>query len=316
MYPFPTDEPLLLHNHTVVPQAFLARVADIASRVQGLEDLYDAGQPSLELCDKVLQIDQELRVLASMPPKAWWELDPNTLSAAHILQFFHQYFTARAHLQLALRKDGSNTYAYSYMVCTDACRNLASQYTILRRLMPAGFFPVRVIDIQALTAAIFLLHSGKSRASSADSEAARVPSTAALVNGILETMDSVSSSTGGHFAREAASAVRSLRTLLESDVPQTLSLKIPLLGQINVSRQAAKQHSTYQTAGHDARGPEALLGEGRAGALQNSQETRLPDAGVTDLTMWSMEISEVVPFLTDEAYGADHWLSIGDFNVY
>jgi hypothetical protein len=34
-----------------------------------------------------------------------------------------------------------------------------------------------------------------------------------------------------------------------------------------------------------------------------------------DPASWSMGISEVLPFLTDDAYATDQWLMLGDFDT-
>jgi hypothetical protein len=90
MYPFPTDRPVFVGTQ-LVPQAYFCRLADIAGKIPALDDLYAKGQPSLQVCEIVLNIDRELRELASLAPKSWWDVDPNQkrITPDSIFQYFH-----------------------------------------------------------------------------------------------------------------------------------------------------------------------------------------------------------------------------------
>lgn len=323
MYPLPTDRPVFV-GAQLVPQAYFCRLADIAGKIPVLDELYAKGQPSLQVCEMVSNIDRELRELANLAPNSWWDLDPNQKSVTpdRVFQYFHQYFTARVHLQLALKNDGSTTYAYSHRVCTEACRNMAVRYAILRPRVLGGFFPVRVFDLQALTAAIFLLHICYGPGSSQEIEATRTPPSHVLIQQIVDSMDSVSEGKQGHFAQEAAHTIRSLSALLSNNYTtdsRYVSLRVPLLGRIHVSRQDAKPKPAEQLAGSFAMQSQAY-GTYDANSLpllqSGSTANAMPlNAVANSPHRWSMEISEVVPFLTDDAHAPDQWLTLGGFNI-
>ncbi|KAK1059320.1 hypothetical protein LTR74_012718 [Friedmanniomyces endolithicus] len=323
MNPFPSERPVFVGTH-LVPQAYFCRLADIAGKIPALDDLYAKGRPSHQLCSMVLNIDSEFRDLASLAPRSWWDVHPNPerITVDLVFQFFHQYFTARAHLQLALSNDARNIYAYSHMVCTEACRNVAIRYPALRPLVLGGFFPVRLFDVQALTAAVFLLHTCYCPGSSQTTEAAQTPSSRVLIQQIVDSMDLASQGIAGHFAQEAARTIRSLAALLSNNSTTDssyISLRVPLLGRIHVRRQDTKPKSAESLAGSSAAPPPTrgtrdaastpLLRSGRTGKVAPR------DAVANDPNSWSMEISEVVPFLTDDAYTQDQWLMLGDFNT-
>ncbi|KAK3619046.1 hypothetical protein LTR22_026123 [Elasticomyces elasticus] len=229
--------------------------------------------------DRPVFVDQEFRELVSLAPSPWWNAPPHpeAITLDLVLQYFHQYFTARAHLLLALNTDGNNIDAYSYMICTEACRDLAVRYTILRPLVLGGFFPVKLFDVQALTAAIFLLHTCHRPGSSYRFAAAQSPSSQDSIQRILISMDSASQGFAGQFTQEAARTIRSLAALLSNSFvtdSRYVDLRVPLL----------EPHTQYQ------------------------QRRMTQTAG-------AMEISEVLPFLTNDAYDPDQWLMLGDFDT-
>jgi hypothetical protein len=323
MYPFPTDRPVFIGTQ-LVPQAYFCRLADIAGKIPVLDDLYAKGQPPFQVYEMVSNIDQELRELASLAPKSWWDIDPNETKVTPdcVFQYFHQYFTARVHLQLALKNDGSTTYAYSHRVCTEACRNMAARYSTLRPRVLGGFFPVRVFDLQALTAAIFLLHICYGPGGSPQIEATRTPPSHMLIQNIVDSMDSVSEGKPGQFAQDAAHTIRSLSALLSNNYStdsQYISLRVPLLGRIHVSRQDTKPKPTEQLARSFAVEPQTYgtYDANSLPLLQSSSTANImpPNRGANNPHSWSMEISEVVPFLTDEAYAPDQWLTLGEFDM-
>ncbi|KAK0366020.1 hypothetical protein LTR02_006461 [Friedmanniomyces endolithicus] len=323
MNPFPTERPVFVGTH-LVPQAYFCRLADIAGKIPALDDLYAKGRPSHQLCSMVLNIDSEFRDLASLAPRSWWDVHPNPerITVDLVFQYFHQYFTARAHLQLALNNDATNIYAYSHIVCTEACRNLAVRYAALRPLVLGGFFPVRLFDVQALTAAIFLLHTCYCPGSSQTIEAAQSPTSRVLIQQIVESMDLASHGITGHFAQEAARTIRSLAALLSNnsttDSPY-ISLRVPLLGRIHVRRQDAKPKSAESLAGSSAAPPPTSGTRDAASMLLlrsgRSANVAPLEAVANDPNSWSIEISEVVPFLTDGAYAPDQWLMLGDLDT-
>ncbi|KAK0268999.1 hypothetical protein LTR35_015094 [Friedmanniomyces endolithicus] len=324
MDPFPTERPVFVGTH-LVPQAYFCRLADIAGKIPALDDLYAKGRPSHRLCGTVLNIDSEFRDLASLAPRFWWDghANPEKITVDLVFQYFHQYFTARAHLQLALNNDARNIYAYSHMVCTEACRNVAVRYTALRPLALGGFFPVRLFDVQALTAAVFLLHTCYCPGSSQAIEAAQTPPSRVLIQQIVDSMDLASQGIAGHFAQEAARTIRSLSALLSNNSTTGspyISLRVPLLGRIHVRRQDAEPHLVEPLAGRSSAVPPPTQGSRDAAPMPLPQSHRVMDAMpldavANDLTGWSMAISEVVPFLTDDAHAPDQWLTLGDFST-
>jgi hypothetical protein len=323
IYSLPTDRPVFVGTQ-LVPQAYFCRLADIAGRIPALDDLYAKGRPPLEICDKVLDIDREFQELASLAPRSWWEVQPHQerITLDLVFQYFHQYFTARAHLQLALYNDGSNTFAYSHTICTEACRSVAERYTTLRPLVLGGFFPVRLFDLQAVTAAVFLLHSVYCPGGSRGIEAARTPPSGVLIQQIVRSMESASEGVAGQFAREAARTIRSLSAMLSSN-PTTnsryVSLRVPLLGRIHVKYQDAQPRPSEPRAGSSATLPRTYGSRDAASMphLQSDGAANLTPLSVmaNDPASWSMGISEVLPFLTDDAYAADQWLMLGDFDT-
>ncbi|TKA45344.1 hypothetical protein B0A54_04440 [Friedmanniomyces endolithicus] len=85
------QEPIV--NGQLDIQLYLSRLADVACGVQSVDNLHATGTLPSELCEKVLRLDQQLRALASLAPKGWWELSSEKVSAVHVLQYFHQYIT-------------------------------------------------------------------------------------------------------------------------------------------------------------------------------------------------------------------------------
>ncbi|KAK4554975.1 hypothetical protein LTR86_008123 [Recurvomyces mirabilis] len=320
----PADRPVFVGTH-LAPQAYFCRLADIAGKIPALDNLSAKGRPSRQVCDMVLNIDQEFRELASLAPISWWDVRPNQekITLDLVLQYFQQYFTARAHLQLALNNDGSNIYAYSHMVCTEACRDVAVRYATLRPLVLGGFFPVRLFDVQALTAAVFLLHTCYCPESSQRMETTRTPSSLVLIQQIVDSMDLASEGIGsGQFAQEAARTIRSLSALLSNSRvtdSRYVSLRVPLLGRIHVRRQDANTKLADPSAGSSAVPPQVhgtqsvasvpiLPGDGSTFAMPM-------DSVTDDIDSWSMEISGAMPFLTHDVYSPDQWQMLGDFNT-
>ena len=123
---------------------------------------------------------------------------------------------------------------------------LYQQWNILTenrsRILPTGIFLSPIMDLQAFTATVVLLltsHSGPaSERLDFHTNKARVHGIAAQV---LKVMDEKSSDTGGaNFARHGALTIRSLSGLLQQTDDgansDQLSLKVPLLGNVNIRR--------------------------------------------------------------------------------
>ncbi|KAK0278171.1 hypothetical protein LTR35_009494 [Friedmanniomyces endolithicus] len=296
-------------------QLYLTRLADVACGVQNVDYLHATGTPSSELCENVLRLDQQLRALACLAPEGWWELSSEKVSAVHILQYFHQYITIRTHVQLALKNQGNDLYAYSDLVCTETCRDLARRYHVLRGLLPNGFFACRLLDLQALTAAIFLLIKQHGSAQqiivSTSTHVHADATTRLLLERLLEAMEIGAGKPGGHFARQAAKAIRSVSDLLRNQEPsgnQSLTLSVPLLGRIDVRRKVP-QHAQRQAQQAQ---PDRLCAE--HSRLHNGEPFESLQQGVDrqNAAPWSVEISSVPAFLAgDEGLSLDQWLSPG-----
>ncbi|KAK3615997.1 hypothetical protein LTR56_026256 [Elasticomyces elasticus] len=290
--PIPIDRPVFVGTH-LVAQAYFCRLADIARKIPALDDLYTKGRPSLQVYNMVSNIDQEFRELVSLAPSPWWNAPPHpeAITLDLVLQYFHQYFTARAHLLLALNTDGNNIDAYSYMICTEACRDLAVRYTILRPLVLGGFFPVKLFDVQALTAAIFLLHTCHRPGSSYRFAAAQSPSSQDSIQRILISMDSASQGFAGQFTQEAARTIRSLAALLSNSFvtdSRYVDLRVPLLGKIHVRRQGSGSN------------PAQLLADGSAVPPQTCTDS---NAAVSTALLHSNRTAYAIPAAANDTNG-------------
>ncbi|KAK5727860.1 hypothetical protein LTR17_012403 [Elasticomyces elasticus] len=299
-------------NGRVNHQAYLSRLSDIASGIQEVDNQHARGLPPPELCEKVLRIDGQLRTLAGSLPTGWWQLDTGTLSPDQVIGFFHQYITIRSHVHLALKNQDSNQFMYSDLVCTEACRDLARRYAVLRGLLPKGFFACRIIDLQALTAAIFLLikqhNPGNDVANT--SLNGRSESTTSLIEEVVKTMDAGSKAAAGRFARESAQAIRAVAALLNSrdaSGQHSLSLQVPLLGRIDVRRKARGLAAPILPQQHEPAGSWKQAKNG----LHAQAEAAEPLLYNNEDQSWLMEISSMPAFLSGDGEGgmvAESWL--------
>ncbi|KAF2768662.1 hypothetical protein EJ03DRAFT_116331 [Teratosphaeria nubilosa] len=247
-------ENLVLPNGRIAFQSYLCQLAEVAARVNEIDSLQEPALLSANTVEKVLRIDNDLRQLESLTPKAWWNNRSPETAADQILQYLHKYFTARAHLRLASSKDSRSIYAYSYMVCKEACREVASRYVHLRTALPSGFFACRVLDLEALTAAVFLLNA--SAEETATGQTASASDSAQLLKLVVQdmtsVMDSVSVQPNGDFAKKAAAAIRSLETFhMHPSSKQSLTVRIPLLGKVQITKKiptSAQQMDVPQQA--------------------------------------------------------------------
>lgn len=166
---------------------------------------------------------------------------------------------------------------FSFISCLEACRHLARRYVALRPTLPVGFFLNRVVDVQAFSAAVFLLLAScrTTRGYSAGTQTINYGLAKILIDQAVKTLQCAAEWTGGDFARQAAGAIHSLRSLLQqpqASASQSLTLSLPLIGTLHVSRreQAAKGHinppdlfpsqsalGNWQTAASEASHPSA-----------------------------------------------------------
>ncbi|EMC96144.1 hypothetical protein BAUCODRAFT_464900 [Baudoinia panamericana UAMH 10762] len=325
-YPLITDEPVI-QDGELVPRLYMAQLADISIGVQDIDHLYASGISSAELCDKVLKVDQQLRHLASLAPPAFWAQDADVLTPSSILHQFHRYLTARTHIQLALKNGAGSQYAYSYVVCSEACTTYARRYTTVRRLLPRGFFASRVLDLQALTAAVFLVHKRHlPQVTMGMPSIQNSAEDAELIEQVIQTMEDAAPHAGGDYARQAAQTLRSMNALLDDtnsmnsgDEPHTLTMRVPLLGRVHVSRRPLPRSSDGVLVDQQA-GPSQIQLDGMPSAQHNTLGYSLPQQpqpvsnvyNGSESMPWSMEISDVLPFLADSNLGADQWLPLGD----
>ncbi|KAI9728850.1 MAG: hypothetical protein M1834_007237 [Cirrosporium novae-zelandiae] len=317
-YPLP-KRPIVDSQGQVNPQSYLYNLADIASRILELDNIYSSGRPLMELFNAVIGTDQELRSLASLTPKSWWKIHSPELSIDALLQYWHQYLTVRTHLQLALKYDEGQEFAFNFITCLDACQELARRYVSMRPILPAGFFANQVIDLQAFTAIVFLLLASfrTTRSSGTFLQAVDVNVTTGLVDQVVRMMGFAADWAGGDFAHQAVDAIRSLSSLLQQ--PQTLesqeiTLNLALVGRIHVSRKiyAAKAapKQPYPTSSQQPQGlwQTTTSSDGSASATQ-AMPFRSSDLDLMDSLSYSMEIPENYPFLTDETFGTEQWLT-------
>lgn len=274
------ERPVVDYHGQVNAQSYLFHLTRIASRIPELDNLCSSGRPIMELFNAVIGTDQELRSLNTLPPKAWRNTHRESLTIDAILQYWHQYFTIRTHLQLALRYEEGQDFAFNFCACLEACQELARRYLAQRLLPPEGFFANRVIDLQVFTATVFLLLASyrTMRASSTFLQAIDIGVTTHLVDQVVNTMEIAAARAGGNFAGQAASACRSLRFLLQqpqTSSTQNITLNLALVGKIHVSRK-----------------PLPLTSQ-----VLNERPT---DLDFINSLSYSMEIPETCPLLADE----------------
>jgi hypothetical protein len=77
-------------NGNVRVQNYFCRAANIAARLQELDNMQYNSQSTSLFADKVLKIDSDLRHLADMVPSTWWNLGNDRITADHVLQYWHQ----------------------------------------------------------------------------------------------------------------------------------------------------------------------------------------------------------------------------------
>lgn len=314
-YPLP-KEPIVDSNGQFNTQSYLYALADIASRVLKLDNIYSSGRPLLELSNAVMSTDRELRSLASLMPQNWQKTHWPQLSIDALLQYWHQYLMVRTHLQLALKyKENLSNFS----TCFDACQELARRYVSIRPILPAGFFANRVIDLQAFTATVFILLASYRTASSSgiSPQAFDDNVTTGVVSQAVRMMGFAADQIGGDFAHKAADAIRSLSSLLQqpqSSKSQKIMLSLPLVGRIHVSR---KPHAaSFVSEQPDPTPSLQPQGSWQAAASSNASRSAalaIPfessDLCSIDSLTCSMEIPETYPFLTDEPFGSEEWVT-------
>lgn len=317
-YPLP-KRPIVNSQGQVNPQSYLYSLADIASRVLELDNIHFSGRPMMELFNAVIGTDQQLRSLASLTPKSWRESHWPEISIDALLQYWHQYLMVRTHLQLALKYDEGQEFAFNFFTCLDACQELARRYISIRPILPAGFFANRVIDLQAFTATVFLLLASYRtiRGSGTFPQAVDVNLTTGLVDQVVRMMEFAANRAGGDFAHQAADAVHSLSSLLQQ--PQTseshkITLNLAFVGRIHVSRKpyTAKTvpEQPYPSSNWQPQRPWQMSAPShRSSSGAHAMPPRSSKFDSMDSLSFSMEIPETYPFFLEETFETEPWLT-------
>lgn len=239
-YAFPLNKPLSDDSHTSA-QAYNYQLSAICAAVFEIDESYVHGVSEAERYEAVLSADRRLRVLAGQVPRAWWQTNDTDTLADRLVRFWHYYITARVHLRPALANgDVGNQYAYSWTVCQDACENAVRRFCQFRPSIPSGFFVCRIIDVQAFTAATFLLISNRSYGQDLRSGSG-LPSAVIdrhkidLVRELVECFKLVSDQAGSGFAREAITALTCLESIIQGKYTGQsgpVKLQVPMLGTV------------------------------------------------------------------------------------
>jgi hypothetical protein len=258
-YKFPSNTSIWRNGH-VSAQAYNYQLSAISELVFEIDESYMRDISEDESYQKVLIADRRLRALAALAPRDWWQTDERSLLADSMVKFWHSYITARAHLRPAMMNDSLGQYSYSHVTCLDACRDAVRRFPKFRLLTPSGFFVCRILDVQAFTAASFLLLtylSNKSNQISLTAPSTNIPIdpyVTELVHELVECLSQVSEQPGSDFAREAISAITTLESFIIGKFPSpsnSLTLKIPMLGSVSI-RVPEGYGGNQQAAGFSA----------------------------------------------------------------
>ena len=310
--------PIVDSNGQVNPQAYLYNMADIARSVLELDNIYSSGNPTMDLFNAAISTDQELRSLASSAPLGWLKIHWPELCIDALLQYWHQYLTVRTHLQLALKYDEGQQFAFNFIACLEACQQLARRYVSMRPTLPAGFFANQVLDLQVVTASAFLLLASyrNTHGSGTLPQSINGSVTTSLVDQVVQMMVLAANRAGGDFARQGAEAIRSLGILLQqpqTSKSQSAILSLPLIGRIHVSRKACatktKPGKTFPDPSQQQQGRWQDMSSG--GSVPSTQAMPFQSSGLDpmDSISYSMETPEMYPFLTDETFETEQWLT-------
>ncbi|KAM0716394.1 hypothetical protein Q7P37_007839 [Cladosporium fusiforme] len=295
---------LISADGKVSVQSYMSRLTDLVLLVQDLDNEAASDKPSSEQLSRVFAVDERFRELAEMTPAAWWHVSGDQMTAERLVQYWHHYFSVRAHIRLAMADDATGRFRLSYNTCVRASQNMALRYIDLRPLVPSGFFASRVLDLQILTAAVFLLLDSSKPVIPHAQVLQQANASGDLVNQLITSLETASHTPGGNFAEKAVVALRSLRTLmqapLDGDTRQEMTLKLPLIGKIAVTRklptsQPEQVHATQSITGWHQSAPEGLAYVPQAGPINDD----LP------VPFWSMDVLDDFPFLPDVLSDAD-----------
>ncbi|KAH0334605.1 hypothetical protein KCU74_g2866, partial [Aureobasidium melanogenum] len=301
----------------VILQAFIHRLANIASKVLELDGVYIQDKPVPDLLSAVMSTDQELQAVAKTPAKSWWLESPTVLSPAAVFQYWHSYLTIRTHLRLALAYDHDQRFLYNFISCLSACQAHTRRYISLRPLLPAGFFANSIIDLQAFSAIVFLMLSARKSAAAPSAVASRhimtPEQTHSLIDEAVQAMERALSRSGSQSALHGLEAIKSLRSLIDqpdSAEPQKASLLLPMIGRIHVSRKSGRSGQQDQSTQSPSSRRSELPPQGPPGGYStNMTGSDYLSPETLNTLSYSMEVPEDYLFFTDQSFGTEQWLS-------
>ncbi|KAJ5641974.1 hypothetical protein N7490_005974 [Penicillium lividum] len=236
------EDQALVMDGVVQPRLYFTRLANIAGKVQHLDELNSSRESTAELSKSTFELVEELRSLASQTPESWWTQQMDHIEPDNIVQAIHYYVLLRAYMPLTLRQDSSEKPYNTQLVCFKACESVIQRYTTLLNVLPPGFFLYTMMELHTFTATVILLllsHSSKTnRQFSLLVDRAR---TEGQVEQVINLMRRVINDTPtSRIAENAVNTLSSLISLLQEDEHATqgrkLMLDVPLLGKVHIQR--------------------------------------------------------------------------------
>lgn len=210
-------------------------------------------------------------------------------------------------------------YAYSRSVTTEASRSVGIRYTQLRDKLPPGFFAGRILDLQALTAMVFLLNSIYSH-SSPEQPTPQAPNIddLELVRKVTTLMESVGKTLTGDVAKQGSKALKSMLDHFanpQAHGQRTLTLRVPMLGKVHINRKLVRP--PVSTPGIPLNGTQQQQGQAYTGngandipgyfvpQDQGSQFSgTMSDVDMANSMGWSMDLMGDFPFMSDDPYSS------------
>lgn len=253
-YSSAADQPLVIDG-AVQPRVYVLRLSNIATKVRDLDDLGMTSGSETEIYRSVLQLDNELRLLAVEPPRHWWIAPPSDVNPAHLVQLIHYVLVLRTHLVFMMRRDVQGLYSQSQQTGLEACCEVLQRWQSMRRSLPLGFFLCRMIDLQAFTAAVVLLLASEStQAALTQLVTGRNVSLIECVAQTVELLqEKARDPVGFDIARQALQAIQSLTAMLQGRDSTSeggyLELMVPRLGKIHVRRTPRSNQKSLKMTG-------------------------------------------------------------------
>jgi hypothetical protein len=240
-YTFPNGtNRFVVQSGRVSAQAYNYHLSSISVKLYEIDKLNARGAAPLDCYELVLQADRDLRQLAASATQTWWNSHGHLSLADRMVQFWHHYVLARIHLRLATVDDVEMQFSYSRSTCYEACKDIMRRFCRFRKELPAGFFVCRIVDLQAMTAAVVLLSAclpGLALPYSSTMEQNLDASSLALVDEVLGIYSAVLDRAGSDFAQQAIetlSAIRDMVTAEGTDIAKPREVRIPLLGRVHL----------------------------------------------------------------------------------